>query len=215
MQPSGKLIINLRGNDKSFVLWNGTESYYKKLRSAYKEVSKENYSEHLYFGFFTLCSATLEYSLNFILADFAVKKFGPYKYKDYCDGYINLPLRRKLFMSPHIISEGNFVINENHNSFKKLERLIILRNRILHNKEFLKEFEIPDLNLEVSKDGIIVPEEKTEINFEFEIKDNPIDTLNQKICIEFGNSLGDFKKYIMTPSINGELMENPMILKHK
>lgn len=214
MQPSAKLIINISGNDKSYFLWNGTESYYVKLRSAYKEIFGENHSEHLYFGFFTLCAATLEYSLNFLLADFTVKKFGPFNYKEYCDGYINLPLRRKLFMSPNIVSDGKFVINENNKSFKNLEKLITLRNRILHNKEFLKEFEIPELDLEVTETGLIAPLEKSEINFELEIKKNPIDTLNQKDCIDFGNSLGDFKKYIMTPSINGNLTENPMILKH-
>lgn len=215
MQPKAKLLINLSDNDKSYFLWNGTESYYEKLRTAYQEVLGENHSEHLYFGFFTLCSATLEYSLNFILADFAVRKFGPSKYKRYCDGYINLPLRRKLFMAPNIISEGEYVINENHITFKKLEQLVKLRNRILHNKEFLNEFYIPDLNVEVTEDSIFVPKDKSEINFEFEVKDNPINTLNKKLCIDFGNALGDFKKYLMTPSINNELKDNPMIVKHK
>ena len=136
MQPSGKLIVNLSGNEKSYYLWNGTDIYYSKLRSAYSEILKEHKSEHLYFSFFTLCAATLEYSLNYIIVDFCVNKYGPQNYKRYSDGYIGLSFSKKLFMIPRIISNGIFEMNINDNSFKKMEELITLRNRILHNKSF-------------------------------------------------------------------------------
>ena len=69
MHPSIQLVFNLTG-DKSYYLWNGTETYYKKLRAAYTDILNDLNSEYFYFGFLTLYAATLEYSLNFILADY-------------------------------------------------------------------------------------------------------------------------------------------------
>ncbi|HLS30374.1 MAG TPA: hypothetical protein VK021_05930 [Flavobacteriaceae bacterium] len=214
-QPKGKFIVNLVGNGKSYFLWNGTESYYKKLRSAYSEILKSEGSEHLFFSFFTLCASTLEYSLNFIIADFCVSKYGPKNYKDYSEGYMGLPFRKKLLMIPLIISNGQYEIDNTHSSFKQLEEMITLRNRILHNKDFLKEFDFPKLNSEIVDGGIIVPLKEAEIDFEFEISTNHIDKLTREKCLKFGDALGDFKKYIMTPSLNNELGENSMIKKQE
>lgn len=211
MQPKGKLLINLTG-DKSLYLWNGTDAYYEKLRAAYLDIQNDKFSNYLLFGFFTLCASTLEYSLNFLLADYCVDKFGPDRYKSYCEEYIGLRFRNKLLMTPHIISDGEYQMNENHKSFKELEELITLRNRILHNKEFLKEFDCP-INGEIIEGGIWFPLEKSEIEFTIQVNDNHIDTLKKENCLKYGTALGDFKKYVMTPALNKELQINPMIIK--
>ncbi len=211
MQPKSKLLVNLTG-DKSLYLWNGTDSYYNKLRSAYIDIQNDKFTDYLFFGFFTLCASTLEYSLNFILADYCVDKFGPDKYKSYCDEYIGLRFRNKLLMTPHIISDGEFQMDENHTSFKVLEELITLRNRILHNKEFLKGFDCP-INGEIIDGNVCIPFDKSEIEFSININDNHIDTLTKESCLRYGNALGDFRKYLMTPALNKELQINPMIIK--
>jgi hypothetical protein len=210
---AGRFIINLTGKGGNYFLWNGTESYYKKLRSAYSDIVNDNKSEYLYFGFFSLCAATLEYSLNFVIADYCVNKYGPERYKEYCEGYMSLPFRKKLFMLPIIVSDGVYEINESNNSYKLLEELITLRNRILHNKEFLKDFDFPEIGAYREGDNLVIPADKTNVQFEFEIATNHIDTLSKNKCIDFGNALGDFKKYIMTPAIDGNLEVNPMIIK--
>lgn len=210
MQPSTRLILNLTG-DKSFYLWNGTETYYKKLRTAYTDILNDLNSEYLYFGFFTLCASTLEYSLNLMLADYCIDKFGPENYKTYCKEYVGLSFRNKLLMIPHIVSDGKYMLNENHPSFKQLEDLITLRNRILHNKEFLKEINIP-IQGELVDGNIIVPAEKSEIEFSIDVATNYIDTLTKEKCINYGNALGDFKQFIMTPALTKDLKENPMIM---
>jgi hypothetical protein len=211
MQPKSKILINLTG-DKSFYLLNGTDTYYNKLRSAYSDIQNNIESDYLFFGFFTLCASTLEYSLNFILADYCVDKFGPDKYKSYCEEYIGLRFRNKLLMIVHIISEGEFEMNKNHPSFKDLEELITLRNRILHNKEFLKEFDCP-INGEIVGDAVFIPIEKSKIDFSIDVADNYIDTLTKEKCLRFGNALSDFKKHVMTPALNNEMNVNPLILK--
>lgn len=213
MQPKARMIIDLTGN-KSFYLWNGTETYYTKLREAYTDILNDVKSEYLYFGFFTLCASTLEYSLNFILADYYIDKFGPDNYKSYCEKYFKLSFRNRLLMIPHIISDGKYMLNENHPSFKQLEDLITLRNRMLHNKEFLKEFNLP-IEGEYQDGNLILPIEKLNIDFSIDIDTNYIDTLNKEKCLKFGNALGDFKLYIMTPALTDDLSENPMVLTQK
>lgn len=204
MQPTARLIINVDGKGKSYMLWNGTETYYKKLRLAYTDIINNKQSDYLYFGFFTLCAATLEYSLNFILTDFCLGEYGLSKYKTPAKKYISLPFAEKLKQSVNIISEGQFVTNESNNSYKTLLELITLRNRILHNKEFLTDLDFSfDLETEV----------REEIEFQIEVIPNHIDTLTRDKCISFGKALGDFKKFIMTAALTHELAESEMVQK--
>mgnify|MGYP003477220960 FL=1 len=207
-----KLILNLTGST-SYYLWNGTEEYYKKLRKAYLDLKSTDHTEYLYFAFFTLSAATMEYSLNYIIAEYCVSKFNPENYKRYCEEYIGLKFRSKLFMLPHIISEGKFSMNEEHHSFKLLEELITLRNRILHNKEYLREFSLP-LNGQLDSDVLTFPSKENQINFELKIDTNFIDTLTKEKCLEFAVALGDFKELIMMPALTNGLNENAMLLKN-
>jgi hypothetical protein len=115
-----RLIINVNDYKNSFVFWNGTGKYYKLLRLAYKDILNDNKSEYLHFSFFTLCACTLEYSLNYILTDYCINKFGPDDYKGYAEGYIGLSFPKKLLLSPNIISDGQLVWREDSKSFKNL-----------------------------------------------------------------------------------------------
>jgi hypothetical protein len=206
MEPAARLLVHLEGEGrkKSYILWNGTESYYTKLRAAFKDISEDKKSDYLHFAFFTLCASTLEYSLNFILTNYCVDKYGPDKYRSFAEGYIAISFAKKLLMTPSIVSEGQLTFNEDHKSYKNLLELISLRNKILHNKDFLKEFDFPKLK-----------GEEKEVEFEIKIDPNPIDTIKRDNCLAFGNSLGDFKKHLMTPALNHELKENEMILSIK
>jgi hypothetical protein len=200
-----RLLVNIDGTDKSYFLANGTEAYYKKLRAAYKDVQKGKKTEYLFFGFFTLCAATLEYSLNYLLTDFCVNQFGPQKYKSYAEGYINISFGKKLLMTPNILSGGQFVLNEDDSSYKTLTELISLRNKILHNREFLNTFDFPSLTELKEK-------KQDKVEFQISLDDNHIDSLTKEKCLRFGNALADFKRHIMTPALNGELSVNKMIV---
>lgn len=213
MNVHAKLKLELTGNGKSYILYNGTEQYYKKLRSAYSDIKNDNHNDYLYFSFITLCSSTLEYSLNFILADYCVEKFGSTNYRTYLEEFISMRFKNKLLLLPHIISEGKFKINDNSFAFKKLAELINLRNKTLHNKEFLKEFD-SGIKLDFDDENLILPEGKDEIiNFSFEVEDNIIDVIDKKLCLEIAKAMGDFKKYIMIPAIKSNLKENILIIK--
>jgi hypothetical protein len=210
-QPLAKLKIGLTGS-KSYYLYNGTEVYYRQMRTAFKDIKSGNAAEYLHFAFFTLCAATLEYSLNFILADFCIEKFGMDRYRTYLEEYINLKFKSKLMMLPNIISDGTFVINEDTEAVKVLYELINLRNRVLHNKEFLTEFELP-LNLSLENDQLVIPPGREIVEFEMTFKETPLELLTKAQCLKFGDAIGEFKKLIMTPAITDGLAENKMIKK--
>lgn len=198
-----RILLNTDGTGKSYLLENKTETYYKKLRAAYVDIQNDEKTDYLFFGFFTLCSATLEYSLNYILTNYCLNQFGIDKYKTYTEGYINMHFGRKLLMAPNIISSGRLRLNDDHPSFKTLEQLISFRNKLLHNKEFLSEFELP------IKDFW----EQEEVDFPIPLELSFIDTLTKDMCIKIGNAIGDFKKHIMDPAIDNKLEVNDMLIE--
>ena len=108
-------------------------------------------------------------------------------------------------MIPSILTEGKLLFNEDTTAFKKLNELVGLRNKIMHGKEELNEFEFPNLS-DITED---------EIHFQLETKPNPIDSLDKTKCLEFGHALGDFKKYIMTPWFDHVLKENKLLVKNE
>lgn len=204
MKHRGRLILNVKGEGKSYSLWDGTESYYEKLRLAYQDIEDDNISEYSHFSFFILCAATLEYSLNYLIADYCLNTYGPEKCKPFIDAYVSLSFKKKILMTPSILSNGELMFNEDKNEFKKLNELVGLRNKIMHGKESLNEFDFPNIS-EITED---------EIEFQLETKPNPIDRLNKTKCLEFGRALGDFKKYIMTPWFDHDLKENKLLIKN-
>jgi len=204
-----KIKVNLTG-DKSYYLHNGTELYYRQLSEAYVDVKAGGGKGYLLFSFFTLCAATLEYSLNFLLADYCIEQFGMDRYQTYLDEYLKLSFKNKLLMLPHILSNGQFAMNEDSASFKRLCEMINLRNKVLHNKEYLTEFELP-LNLKVEDGYIVVPPGQENIEFQLTVKENAIEHLTQTNCLYFADALGEFKKLIMNPALNNELKSNKLL----
>ncbi len=205
MNHSGRILLNVEGDGKSYFLWNGTESYYKKLRFAYDDIQKENINEYSYFSFFILCAATLEYSLNYLIADYCLNIFGPEKCQPHIEGYTSLNFKKKILMIPSILSNGELMFNEDKTAFKKLNELVGLRNKIMHGKEPLNEFELE--KIKETKEKVI--------EFQLEREPNSIDSLDKKSCIEYGQALGDFKKFIMEPWFDNDLKENELLVKTK
>ena len=138
-----RVLLNIDGKSKSYILANHTESYYQKLRAAYKDIRDDKESSYIHVGFFTLCAATLEYSLNYILTDFCLSRFGMDNYKSYAEAYINISFQKKLLTTPNIISQGHLIMNEKNKSYLVLCEMISLRNKIYHNKEFLQAVQLP------------------------------------------------------------------------
>lgn len=84
-----------------------------------------------------------------------------------------------------------------------------MRNKILHNKEYLQTFDFPDI--EILPNGAMSP---SNVEFQIKIKENPIVAISKDMCISFGKALSDFKSNIMTPFLIKEMEENDMIVRN-
>ncbi|WP_426669400.1 hypothetical protein ACPPVU_24700 [Mucilaginibacter sp. McL0603] len=208
----GRLILNLSDNDKSYYLRNGTKLYYEQLRVAYKDILGGAERPYTYFAFVTLCSATLEASLNFIILNFCLNKYGPLKLREYYESYIGLRFKSKLHIIPSLLSEGKLIINEDNPSVKQLEMLITLRNRLLHNKETLETFDLPHLGSEIIDGNLVIPVSNANIEFQILVKDNPIESIDRDMCLKFGEALGCFKKLIMDAALTDTFIANEMLM---
>jgi hypothetical protein len=202
MKHAAKLIINTEGEKDSYLLKNGPELYYEKLWSAYKDIEDDNTNDYSYFSFFILCAATLEYSLNFLITDYCIGIYGPKKSKPFEDGFTSLNFKKKILMTPSILTEGRLLFDQNSTTFKKLNELVSLRNKIMHGKEPLDEFKFPDLS-DIDEEGITI---------KIETQRNPINKLDKINCLEFGQALRDFKNHIMIPWFNEEIEANDLLI---
>ncbi len=192
----------LYGKGKSYYLWNNAQSYYKKLGNAFEDINSDIEKDYLYPSFIALCSATLEYSLNFMYALYCFRHFEYENYQTYLDSYKNMRFKNKLFMLPYILSEGKFMTNEDYVSIKLLYDLISKRNALLHNSEKLKIFDFPDLKASIIDNNLFVPIENCQVEFSISAEDNIIDSINKDDCIKIGNAMFDFCQQIIIPYIN-------------
>lgn len=202
----GRILLSML-DTKSYAVSNTTELYYEQLRAAYKDIQNGAEVSYLLFAFVTLCSATLECSLNYLILEYCLDKYGPQGYKRYWNTYTKVQFAEKLYIVPTLLSDGELVIQSDHKSIKKLEELIVLRNRILHNKESLEAIETADLGATLIDGQLIIPKDNANIEIAFNLQDNPIETLTKQMCLQFGDALGDFKSQIMYPALRKELKE--------
>lgn len=135
-----------------------------------------------------------------MLNSHSLDKFGPDWYKNHTEAYISIHFNSKLLMLTSIASDGKYLMNEDNHAYKNLLELIALRNKIVHNKEFLKELTFIDMEVE-----------STEKEFEFKFIE-VLKDLTNKQCLEFGESLGKCKNFIIIPALNNTFGENEMVL---
>lgn len=181
-----RLLINLTG-EKNYGLVNKTETYYTKLRSAYSDILNDKISNYTYFSFITLCSATLEYSLSFLITEHCFTSYPPELIKVHYESFHRMKFDEKLELLPSICSNDKFVINRENESCKSLKHLISLRNKLIHAKD--KPLPFDSINIQ--------PGENNEISVSIAVGPNPIDELTKEMCIEFAEALGKYKSQVL------------------
>lgn len=218
-EPKAIMSCNLTGGE-SYLLINNTDSYYSRLENALNDIKADKHCscDYLLFAFIALSSATLEYSLNYLLAVYCYQKHHYPYYKPYLESYTKISFKNKLTILPSIISEGKYVLQKEDNIILNLFSLIQLRNILLHNSQSVKvqKFDFPNLNVTFNEEGILIPEENINpdltVDFQIEIKDNIIDILEKQQCIDLGESLLEFREYVVNPYLcNMELKENRLV----
>ena len=207
--------ICVYGNGKSYFLWNNALAYYKKLNHLFEDIKSDTPKDYLYPCFITLCSATLEYSLNLIYVLYCFRHFEYEDYKSYLETYRNMCFKNKLFMFPYIISEGKLIINEDSQEIKSLYELITKRNGLLHNSEKLRTFDVPDINASIINDKLVIPSENSQIHILLSAEDNIIDSITKDDCIRIGNVIFSFYKQILHPYVNEDELNICDFIKSK
>lgn len=198
-----RIIYNLTNGNDSHILSNNIDAYYSKLREAYLDIKKEDTASYKYFAFVTLCASTLEFSLNQLIIDYCLSRYGLDEYKSYSEIYIKIPFKQKLELVPHIVTDSNYAINKDVLSYKVLAELITLRNKLVHGKEFLDKIKLPQVDLENKEGGII--------NFEVDIPLSPIESISKENCLRYGDAIGDFKKSILVPYFERTICANSLL----
>lgn len=202
VKSMGKICVY--GDGKNYFLWNNALSYYQKLNHLFEDIKSDTPKDYLYPCFITLCSATLEYSLNLIYAIYCFRHFEYEDYKSYLETYINMRFKNKLFMFPYIISEGQLITNEDSQEIKSLYELITKRNGLLHNSEKLRTFDVPDINASIINDKLFVPIENSQIHFSIPVEDNIIDSITKGDCIRIGDAIFSFYEQVILPYVNDD-----------
>lgn len=199
---SYRIALSLTG-DNSFMLTNNAEEYYRQMTDALSDITNDTSSSYLYFAFISLASATLEYSLNLMIAWFCFDKYNYPECNRYIKKYMLEYKRRsfkdKLFFVPSLVSDGVYVLNDNNKYVKSLEKMISIRNSLLHNKEKIQVFTSPDLGGKVMDGEVWISIENAKFSFQITTEDNIIKALTKEVCVEIGMAMLEFKRQILNP----------------
>ena len=125
--------------------------------------------------------------------------------------------RGKLFILPHVLSEGKLAINEDCKYVKFLYELISKRNGLLHDSEEIKEFDFPDLHATmIGKEFIAIPVEFAQVEFAIARKESTIESLTKEMCINIGEAMLAFYSKVILPYVNeGRLEINEFVIKQQ
>lgn len=215
------LTCNIKGGE-SYALVNDVNEYYKRLESLLDDLKqgKGESSNYLYFAFVSLASATLEYSLNFMLAAHCFLKYQVPMYENHLQMFLNINFVQKIEITSEIVSEGEFTIKKGNPTLQCLKELVNKRNRLMHNSKAVKvqKFDFPNTGARVIGENVFVPldiiNNDGSIDFRFRSKDNDITSLTSNWCIRMGNAILKYRDCIVTPYLSPSgLKENDLLMK--
>jgi len=214
-----KFSLCLNGG-KSYVLVNETDEYFIRLESALNDIKqgKGEECDYLFFAFVTLCSATLEYSLNLMLSVHCFNKYHVPLYLDRLQDYENYHFRDKIIKTPSIVSGGKFVVNDKSLPIKRLTKLVNKRNLLLHNSNFVKAqtFTSPNTHALMTEKGVFIPISSLTNDLSLEIpiriRNNDVTSLSAEWCIEVGEALLQYRKCVISPFLSHLAFEENEIL---
>jgi len=201
--PNFNVIFKIMNDIPKKLIIDQTENYFDLLRKVHQDLKKENPPDYLLFCYLSLCSATLEYSINWVFIDFCISKFGLDEYQTYAEAYLSNSFKSKLYLMPITVTESKFRFNGNHKAIKTLEQLISRRNTMLHNKSFLKYIDVEIIKR--TEDEI---ESFNINNFKF---NNLLISLCKKEVFDYGTALGKLRRDFFDQYRNSSIKETDLI----
>lgn len=222
-EPKFIFSVCLNGGE-SYVLVNETDEYFIRLESALNDIKqgKGEECDYLFFAFVALCSATLEYSLNLMLAVHCFNKYHVPLYLDYLHDYEAYSFKRKIIKTPFVISNREYVVNYNSFSIKRLLELVKKRNYLLHNSNYVKAqtFTTPNTHALMTEKGVFIPitslSDDMCLEIPLSIRDNDITSLSAEWCIEVGEALIQYRKCVISPFLSYLTFdENDILIRNR
>ena len=182
-----KLILscNLMGGE-SYALVNNVDEYYARLEVLLEDVKqgKGESCNYLYFAFVSLASATLEYSLNFMLAVHCFMKYHFPRYEKHLEPLLKIKFAPKIEITPEIVSEGKYTIKKDVPTLQCLKEFVDKRNSLMHNSKAVKvqKFDFPNTGAVEVVGGVFIPQDALNddytLEFSFDSVDNAITSLS-------------------------------------
>lgn len=215
------LSYNLMGGE-SYALVNDVDEYYSRLETLLDDIKqgKGESCNYLYFAFVTLASATLEYSLNLMLALHCFRKFHVPMYEEHLQAFLDIKFAPKIEITPEIVSEGKYSIKKDVPTLQQLKELVDKRHSIMHNSKAVKvqKFDSPNMGSCVLDGKICMPVDSLNddgtLDFYFESKDNAITTLKAKWCLRMGDAILKYRDCVVNPYLTQfKLIENDLLKK--
>lgn len=213
------LVCNMMGGE-SYALVNDVNEYYNMLESLLDDIKqgKGESSNYLYFAFVSLASATLEYSLNFMLSAHCFLKYHFPKYENHLQTFLNISFAQKIEITSEIVSEGEFAIKQRDPTLQCLKELVNKRNNLMHNSNAVKvqKFDFPNTGARIIDGGIFIPIDNLNadgsLDITFSSKDNVITSLTSNWCVRIGMAILKYRDCIVTPYLTQSgLKENEML----
>lgn len=210
---SARIHLNLEGGKYNYILPDYTNQYVVRLKHVLEDIEngKGKDIDYLFFSSIALSSATLEYSINYLFSLY------------YFDSHINITKRGLLWKRfsnkdfvervsyiVYLISEKKYIIDKNDPTIKSINKMIRLRNMLLHNSNTVQPF-----SFETEKNGAwgdgdnwYIPVEslvnESEMHFSLQVKENPMSEITKEKCLEYGRAVLDYYDTIVFPYINQE-----------
>lgn len=218
-----KLILscNLMGGE-SYALVNNVDEYYARLEVLLEDVKqgKGESCNYLYFAFVSLASATLEYSLNFMLAVHCFMKYHFPRYEKHLEPLLKIKFAPKIEITPEIVSEGKYTIKKDVPTLQCLKEFVDKRNSLMHNSKAVKvqKFDFPNTGAVEVEGGVFIPQDALNddytLEFSFDSVDNAITSLSSKWCIRMGDAILTYRDSVITPFLTQSgLKENDLLMK--
>lgn len=216
------LSCNLMGGE-SYALVNNVDEYYSRLESLLEDIKqgKGESCNYLFFAFVSLASATLEYSLNFMLAVHCFIKYHFPMYEKHLQPFLDIKLATKIEITPEIVSEGEYSIKKDVPALQCLKELVNKRNSLMHNSKAVKvqKFDFPNIGAFEMEGGVFIPQDALNDDYTLELSfdsvENAITSLSSKWCIRMGDAILTYRDNVVTPFLEQSgFKENDLLMKN-
>jgi hypothetical protein len=157
--------------------------------------------EHLFIPYVLMLAAAFEANINDWFIVHACCRYGKNSYKSIAEGYLTMSFRSKLHCVVSVLSDSRFVLNERSKIVERLEKLIDVRNRLIHPRAWFFE--------DVSKKSPELMEEVLAKAY-----DHPLMTIKYQDCLAFKAAMEAFDRLFFRKYDSRKIRANSLVCKN-